>query len=163
MLGIDRRSVQNFDWMLLGLILILGTAGLVNLYSATFTPDGLSDEVRRQLLSFGVGTAAAFVLTVVDYRHFERLALPVFALAVIALAATLVLAPVTRGSQSWLFGGRVQPSELAKVALVVALARYFQRNPPGQTTRLRDLVWPGLIVAVPVGLIVAQFAGSPIA
>ena len=46
---------------------------------------------------------------------------------------------MTRGSQSWLFGGRVQPSELAKVALVLALARYFQRNPPGETTRLRDL------------------------
>ena len=67
-----------------------------------------------------------------------------------------MIAPVTRGSQSWLFGGRVQPSEFAKLALVLVLARYFQRNPPGETTRLRDLVWPGAIIGLPVGLIVLQ-------
>ena len=48
------------------------------------------------------------------------------------LAATLVFAPVTRGSQSWLFGGRLQPSEMAKLGLILALARYFHRNPPGE-------------------------------
>jgi rod shape determining protein RodA len=68
----------------------------------------------------------------------------------------LVFAPVTRGSQSWLFGGRLQPSELAKLGLVIALARYFHRNPPGEIRRLRDLIRPGLIVVVPVGLIVMQ-------
>ncbi len=156
MLGIDRRSIQNFDWTLLGLITILTVFGLVNLSSATSTPDGLSDEMRRQLFSLGLGMTVAMVCAAVDYRHFERLALPAFCIAIGLLALTLVLAPVTRGSQSWLFGGRVQPSELAKVALVLGLARYFQRYPPGQTTRLRELVWPGAIIAVPVALIVAQ-------
>ena len=156
MLGIDRRSIQNFDWTLLGLICVLATFGIVNLYSATYTSAGFSDEVRRQLFSLGLGATVAMVCAAVDYRHFERLALPMFCIAIGLLALTLVLAPVTRGSQSWLFGGRVQPSELAKVALVLALARYFQRYPPGQTTRLRDLAWPGAIIAVPVLLIVAQ-------
>jgi len=155
-LRIDRRSIQNFDWTLLGLITLLAAAGLVNLYSATGSPDGLSDEMRRQLVSFGLGAAVAALCTTIDYRHFERFALPLFALALALIAVTLVVAPMTRGSQSWLFGGRVQPSELAKVALVLALARYFQRYPPGQTTRLRDLVWPGAITALPVGLILAQ-------
>jgi rod shape determining protein RodA len=72
------------------------------------------------------------------------------------LAATLVFAPVTRGSQSWLFGGRFQPSEIAKVGLILALARYFHRNPPSETHRLRDLVRPAVIILVPVGFIVAQ-------
>jgi rod shape determining protein RodA len=156
MLGIDRRSIQNFDWTLLGLVILLAGAGLVNLYSATGSPDGLSDEMRRQLLSFGLGAIAAVLCTTIDYRHFERFALPAFGLALALIAVTLVVAPITRGSQSWLFGGRVQPSELAKVTLVLALARYFQRYPPGQTTRLRDLVWPGAIIALPVGLILAQ-------
>lgn len=156
MRGIDRRSLQNFDWTLLALILALATIGLVNLASATASPEGLSDEMRRQLLSFGLGAGLAVALTVFDYRHWERLALPAFVLGLVALAATLVFATVTRGSQSWLFGGRVQPSELAKVALVLALARYFQRYPPSQTTRLRDLAWPAAIIALPVGLILAQ-------
>jgi rod shape determining protein RodA len=155
-LGIDRRSLQNFDWTLLALIAALATMGMVNLVSATSSPDGFSDEVRRQLISFGIGSVVAVALAVFDYRHWERLALPAFVVGIVLLVATLVFATVTRGSQSWLFGGRVQPSELAKVVLVLALARYFQRHPPGQTTRLRDLVWPAAIITLPVGLILAQ-------
>ena len=156
MLGIDRRSIQNFDWTLLALITGITAVGLFNLASATSGGDGISSELRRQLTSLSIAAFVAAVFAAVDYRHFERLALPAYCVALAALAATLVLAPVTRGSQSWLFGGRVQPSELAKVALVLALARYFQRYPPGQTTRLQDLVWPAAIIALPVGLIVLQ-------
>ncbi len=156
MLGIDRRSIQNFDWTLLALIALLSAAGLVNLFSATGSPEGLSDEMRRQLLSFGIGAVVATICTAVDYRHFERFALPTFGLVLTAIAITMVIAPNTRGSQSWLFDGRVQPSELAKVALVLALAHYFQRYPPSQTTRLRELARPGAIIALPVGLILGQ-------
>ena len=156
MLGIDRRSIQNFDWTLLALIGLLAGAGLVNLYSATWIPDGISDEMRRQLISLGIGAVVAVICTAVDYRHFERFALPAFASVLIVIAVTMVIAENTRGSQSWLFGGRVQPSELAKVALVLALARYFQRFPPNTTTRLRELVRPGVIIALPVGLILGQ-------
>jgi rod shape determining protein RodA len=156
LLRIDRRLLQNFDWTLFGLAAALVAVGMVNLVSATHTGDGLSDEVRRQLLSLGVGSAALLVVLAIDYRHFERLALPVFAISLLLLAATLVLAPVTRGSQSWLFGGRVQPSEIAKLGLVLALARYFQRNPPSEIRRLRDLAQPAAIALLPVGLIVLQ-------
>jgi rod shape determining protein RodA len=154
--GIDRRSIQNFDWTLLALVVLLVAAGLVNLYSATWTPDGISEEMRRQLISLGLGAAAAAVCTVVDYRHFERFAVPAFGVVVLIIGITTAVAATTRGAQGWLFSGRVQPSELAKVALVLALARYFQRHPPSQTTRLRDLARPGVIIALPVGLIIAQ-------
>jgi rod shape determining protein RodA len=148
--------VQNFDWTLVGLVGALVGMGMVNLMSATYTGEGVSEEMRRQLVSLGIG-ALAFVLAVaVDYRHFERLALPLFVASMGVLALTLVLAPVTRGSQAWLFGGRVQPSELARVALILALARAFQRNPPGEIRRLRDLVQPAALTMVPVTLVVLQ-------
>jgi rod shape determining protein RodA len=154
--GIDRRLVQNFDWTLFLLVASIVAIGIFNLASATHIDDELTGEVRRQLISLGLGCAALLVAVGVDYRHFERLALPAFGVCVVLLAATLVFAPVTRGSQSWLFGGRLQPSELAKLGLILALARYFCRNPPGEIRQLRDLVRPGLIAAVPVGFIVAQ-------
>ncbi len=156
MQGIDRRLLQNFDWLLFGLIAAIVGIGLVNLISATHTGAGLSDEVHRQLLSLGVGGVAMFLALLVDYRHFERLALPVFAVSLLLLVATLFFAPVTRGSQSWLFGGRIQPSEIAKIGLILALARYFQRNPPAEIERLRDLARPAVIAALPVGLIALQ-------
>jgi rod shape determining protein RodA len=156
LLTIDRRVIQNIDWTLLFLVAALVGMGLVNLMSATHTGLGVSDEVRRQLISLGIG-AAAFLLTIaIDYRHFERLAMPVFAVSMLLLAATLVFAPVTRGSQAWLFGGRVQPSEIARVALILALARTFHRSPPGEIRRLRDLAQPVALVFVPVALIVLQ-------
>jgi rod shape determining protein RodA len=156
MWGVDRRLVQNFDWTLFGLVLLLVAIGIVNLISSTHSGAGLSEEVRRQLLSLGIGCLALLATVAIDYRHFERFAVPLFAASLLLLAATLVIAPITRGSQSWLFGGRFQPSELAKIALVVMLARFFQRNPPGEIRRVRDLLRPFGIVALPVGMIVLQ-------
>jgi rod shape determining protein RodA len=153
---IDRRLFQNFDWTLMLLVAAIVAVGIINLASATHIDDELTGEVRRQLFSLGVGSLALLVAIGIDYRHFERLALPVFAICLLLLFATLIFAPVTRGSQSWLFGGRLQPSELAKLGLILALARYFHRNPPSEIRRLRDLVRPGVIVMLPVAFILLQ-------
>ncbi|MGE4652762.1 MAG: rod shape-determining protein RodA [Myxococcota bacterium] len=156
MLTIDRRLIQHFDWMLFGLVALLLAMGIVNLHSASSVSVGVSDEVRRQLMSLALGALLGALAVVVDYRHLDRLAYPIFFFSLLLLAVTLLIAPVTRGSQSWLFGGRVQPAEFAKIGLVLALARYFQRNPPGEIRRLRDLFQPACIVAAPVALIVLQ-------
>ena len=66
MLGIDRRSLQHFDWMLLALTVALVTVGFVNLFSSTHAGPELSLEMRRQLLSLAVGVAALIVTVVVD-------------------------------------------------------------------------------------------------
>lgn len=58
--------------------------------------------------------------------------------------------------RAWLFSGRFQPSEVAKIGMILALARWFGRNPPASIRRLRDLFVPGVIVAIPVALIIAQ-------
>jgi rod shape determining protein RodA len=156
MFGIDRRLLQNFDWALLALIAILLLMGIVNLNSATHAVAGLAEEVRRQILAIGIGGIAFVLIVSIDYRHYERLALPIFAGCLLLLAATLVFAPETRGSRAWLFGGRLQPSEFAKIGLVLALSRFFHRNPPGEIRRLADLVRPALIIALPVAFIVLQ-------
>ncbi len=158
MLRIDRRSIQNFDWVLLGLVVLLLGLGLVNLLSATHAAGeaGTNEIFRRQLLTLGVAAAAAVGVCAVDYRRFARLAMPLYAASLALLLLPILLSPVTRGAQAWLFAGRVQPSELAKIGLVLALARYFQRNPPTEITRIVHLGMPLLIIAVPVGIIALQ-------
>ena len=157
---IDRRSLQHFDWALFGLVLLIVGIGLANLYSATRAghDTGFPPEFRRQLLALGVAAPAMLAALMVDYRRLERLAAPIFLASLVLLASTLVLAPVTRGNRSWLIYGpfSLQPAELAKVGLVIALARWFHRNPAARVTRLRDLAAPGLIAALPVGIIVLQ-------
>jgi rod shape determining protein RodA len=158
LLSIDRRSIQNFDWIFLGIVVVLILCGLINLVSATHTgvESGLSEGVRRQLMALGGGAVLLVVILLVDYRHIQRLAVPIYLLSLALLVLTLFLAPVTRGAQAWLFGGRLQPSEFAKIGLVLALARYFTRIPPGEMTQLRQFAIPIVILAIPVGLIVLQ-------
>ena len=101
MLAIDRRSLQHFDWLLLALIGALLGIGLANLYSASYpgTVSGLPSEFRRQLIALGVGTLAATVALVVDYRRLERWAPAIYAGTLLLVASTLVLAPLTRGNR----------------------------------------------------------------
>jgi len=158
MLGIDRRTVQNFDWVLFGLVGTLIACGLVNLTSASHAGDDLllSATVRRQISAVGLGALAIAVIVAVDYRHVERFATAIYGGVIALLVATLFLADETRGARAWLFGGRFQPSELAKIAMVIALARWFQRNPPSEITSLAQLLPAAGIAAVPVGLILLQ-------
>jgi rod shape determining protein RodA len=155
---VERRTIQDFDWVLLGLAGGLLALGLVNLVSATHPgePLVLSDGVRRQLMALGLSLTVLVAILFVDYRHFERLALPLYFASAALLVATLLFAPVTRGAQAWLFEGRFQPSEYAKIALVLAMAATFARYPAGEITKLRQLGLPCLLVALPVGLIVLQ-------
>jgi rod shape determining protein RodA len=158
--AIDRRSLQHFDWGLLALVLALIAIGLLNLYSATRSgvEAGIPPELRRQALALGVGVAGMLAALAIDYRRLERLAAPIFLACLALLASTLVFAPVVRGNRSWLVYGplSLQPAELAKLGLVIALARWFHRHPPERIERLRDLVAPGLIAALPVAIIVLQ-------
>jgi rod shape determining protein RodA len=160
MAAADRRLLQNFDWLLLLLTTLLVTMGIANLVSATHgTSSGdFSPAVRRQLVSLSLGTAGMLVAILFDYRRLERWALPLYFASCLLLASTLVLAPITRGSRSWLTFGplRLQPSEFAKIGLVLALAWTFHRHPPHEMRRLRDLWRPGLVIALPVGLIILQ-------
>jgi rod shape determining protein RodA len=158
LLAIDRRSIQNFDWVLLCIVAVLMGLGLLNLLSATQAgvEAGISDIVRRQTIALGVSAVALVAVCAIDYRHFARLAMPLYIASLVFILAPVLLSPVTRGAQAWLYEGRIQPSEIAKIGLFLALARYFQRNPPTEIKRIRELALPLLIIALPVGLIALQ-------
>ncbi|MFP8877864.1 MAG: rod shape-determining protein RodA, partial [Myxococcota bacterium] len=66
MLTVDRRLIQHFDWMLFGLVALLLVMGIVNLHSASSVSVGVSDEVRRQLMSLAVGASLGALAVVVD-------------------------------------------------------------------------------------------------
>ena len=153
----ELRRGQHFDWVLLGIVCVLVAMGLVNLVSAAASGvEGGSDIVSRQMMVVGLGAIVAAIVIVIDYRHYDRFAYFIYGGTVALLLLTLAIAEETRGARAWLFSGRFQPSEVAKVGMVIALAHYFGRRPPASIERLRDLFVPGLIVAIPVGLIVAQ-------
>jgi rod shape determining protein RodA len=98
------------------------------------------------------------VILVPDYRIFDRLALPAYAGCCFLLFVVLVAAPVIKGSQRWLVFGpmHVQPAELAKLAIVLVMARAVHRRFAGRHVHLRDVVATGALAFVPVALILKQ-------
>jgi rod shape determining protein RodA len=154
---VEGNRGQQFDWVLAGIVVVLALMGLANLVSAAASGvEGGSDIVARQIVVLGLGVVVIGIVLAIDYRHYDRFAYVIYALAIGLLLLTLAIAEETRGARAWLFSGRFQPSEVAKVGMVIALAHHFGRHPPASIRRLRDLLVPGLIVAIPVGLIVAQ-------
>ncbi|MGD8702074.1 MAG: rod shape-determining protein RodA [Desulfosarcina sp.] len=156
----DRRLLQCFDWGLLTLTLAIGGAGLVALYSAVSAGAVAPDITlfKKQLIWYGGGIVVMIVCFLFDYKQFERFATFIYLVSVSALVAVLFFGKYVGGSKRWLSMGPIslQPSEMAKVAIIIILSRYFAKliNTDGLT--LRDLVVPALLTALPFGLVVRQ-------
>ncbi len=158
---IDRRLVSHFDWTLLGLALGLFFFGVLTIYSATYnlTEGGrLAGLASRQLLWLGLSLVALIVAVAVDYHHIDRLAYPFYGAVLGLLLLVLFIGSVGGGSQRWINLGffALQPSEPAKLAIVLILAKMLQYDEPPGGYRLRDLWFPSLLVAPLVILTLIQ-------
>lgn len=159
MLKFDRRLISHFDWVLLLLTLLLLSAGVLAVYSATYeTRQHLSPWATRQLSWAVLGLVAMFAAFAVDYRRLEKWVYLPYGLSLLLLLLVPVLGSFGGGARRWIDLGffSVQPSELAKVTLLLALARDFHRYAPPQGYGLRDLVYPAILAAIPTGLVLAE-------
>jgi cell division protein FtsW len=134
--------------------------GLVMLYSSSMSQAG-ARYLLMQLIWCALGMVLCVTAASFDYRVLRKLALPLFLLAVILLA--LVLVPgigykAVKGARRWFdFGGvRFQPSELAKIALVIALAWYGERFQRQMPSWMRGVIIPGSFIALMLGLIFVE-------
>ena len=156
---IDRRLIQNFDWLLVLLSFAIIAVGLVTLYSAlSYGGKVHSGVLTRQLYWLGVGFVMMILAFSVDYQWLERLAYPAYVVGLLLLLAVLLHGKTVSGSKRWLDLGVVvaQPSELMKPLLVIALARYFSKQEKRGGYRIRELALPVILVLLPVVLIVME-------
>ena len=157
---IDRRLVQNFDWLLLALILVIAGIGLVNLYSAGYnhTPEGVTAVYIKQSYWLLVGLTILFLTLTIDYRYLERLAYPLYILSIIMLLAVMVAGKTVSGSKRWLGAGLVsfQPAELVKIAIILVLARHFHRLASEEPLYFKDIIYPLALILIPAALIAKQ-------
>ncbi|PIZ26237.1 MAG: hypothetical protein COY47_01600, partial [Chloroflexi bacterium CG_4_10_14_0_8_um_filter_57_5] len=124
---IRRAKPTNIDLPLLVVAIALAVFGLLMLFSAS-TDFSLSVYGKpyymfdKQVLWMIVGTGIAFILARLDYHLWQKYALPLMGATIILLVAVLVNNQVRFGAVRYLIGGSVQPSELAKLAIVVYLS-----------------------------------------
>jgi rod shape determining protein RodA len=122
---VDRRLFQEIDWVLIGLVLALTLLGVFFIYSSShFLP---KNYAVRQLIWVGISLVALFVVVSFDYKFLVSFSVYFYALIVAVLAGSLFFAKLVVGTKSWLRFGLVQlqPSELAKVVMILVFARLF--------------------------------------
>jgi len=153
----SKRFWVDFDWVLLGAALLLSVIGLTEIYSSTMNQSSESFFLR-QLAWVAVGIVFLFVVAAIDYHLIAEHIPLLYILALGALLYTLALGHRVSGSKSWVTLGRVafQPSELIKMVVVVALARYLSELRTSKYMTVAQIVKAILIYVVPMGLIALQ-------
>ena len=136
-------------------LLVLMTLGLFIVYSAGGQEMGV---VYRQAIHSGVALVVMFVVAQIQPTVYEKLAVPMFIIGVLMLIAVLLFCHVGKGAQRWLdLGGmRLQPSEVMKPAVVLALARYYHDLPKHHVSSLLGLLGAVVFILLPMALILRQ-------
>lgn len=152
------RFWDRFDGSLFGIVVMICGVGLMTLYSSTLLDPG--NNFAKQLIYVGAGLAIVFILTLIDYRLLERLALPIYILCVTLLVLVDLVGKTALGSQRWLPLGPIhlQPSELAKLSIIIILARFFSKEKVGlvQGYGIKELFPVIALVALPMILVFIQ-------
>jgi len=154
---LEHRLRDDFDWPLFLATLMIAITGIANLYS-TASVSNVQDRYISQIYWVALGAVGALVVAAIDYRHFERYGYVLYAVGNILLVAVLLFAREVKGSHRWLgIGGYgIQPSELMKVMLVIALAKYLHHDPKYEGRTVKDLAIPGAMTLLPVLLILKE-------
>jgi rod shape determining protein RodA len=155
---LERRLLSNLPWGVVALILGIALIGLSAVYSATYTTHGPSSLFMKQVIWIVLGIIVMFAALLPDYHTVGRYAYVLYAFSVVCLILVAFIGRTGMGAQRWLPLGpfAFQPSELAKLSLVLALARYFAEDPKRGGYALRDLGVPAVMIAVPLVLVLKQ-------
>ncbi|MBI5328212.1 MAG: rod shape-determining protein RodA [Deltaproteobacteria bacterium] len=155
---IDRRLLGHFDWSIFSLTILLSIIGIINIYSATMI-GGSGNLYKKQLIWFLIGFGFMTAITFINYIHLERFAYPIYILSIFLLLLTLLFGRTTSGATRWLNLGFIsfQPSEFAKLAVIIILAKYFNTiKMPLKGLSIKGLIWPSILVFAPFILIAKQ-------
>jgi rod shape determining protein RodA len=154
-LGLGRKLVR-LDWPLVLLVGLTAGIGFTMLYSAA--NGSLEPWAIRQMMRFGMGLALMLVIALIDIRFWMRWAYLIY-LAALGLLVGVEFAGTTgMGATRWINLGfiNLQPSEVMKIALVLALAKYFHGRSLDDAGRVIYLIPPVLLVALPTALVLRQ-------
>jgi rod shape determining protein RodA len=156
---IDRRLLTNIDWMLAGLVLAVCLLGILNIYSAT-TPYKVvaTPYYIKQFYWMLVGMFIALTVCTVDYHILEDFSYGIYGIVIILLVAVLVIGRRSMGATRWLNLGlfNVQPSELMKIVVIIAFARFFNNFQSIGGLTVKDMLLPLGLLAFPALLIMKQ-------
>ena len=149
-------KLRHLNWLFVAIVVALALVGCAMLYSAA--GGAQAPWAWRHSLRFGVGLGGMLVIALIDIRIWFRFAYVIYAAALLGLIAVEVIGSVSMGAQRWIDLGlfQLQPSEVMKIGLVLALARYFHSAWLEDVARPISLVMPVLLIVAPATLVLKQ-------
>jgi rod shape determining protein RodA len=141
---------QHFDFWLLGAVVMANAFGIAMIRSAIAGNEVLAELVNRQIIFAALGLVVIIFLTVIDYHYWGAVIRVIYLLTMVFVASLAVVGNVRFGAARWIETGliSIQPTELAKIVVIMSLAYYFDRtyNNP------RNLRWLATSLAIAGGI-----------
>ncbi|MFC1564078.1 rod shape-determining protein RodA [candidate division KSB1 bacterium] len=151
-------KISKLDWVLITSTVLLILFGLIAIYSSNYGGSGTGSSIfLKQLMWFVLGLFVMAVMIFIPSRAFFDFAYFIYALALLMLVLVLFLGGGRGTEERWirLFGFTIQPSEFAKIAVVIALSRYLSLSKLGQN-KVKDLIIAFILIAIPLYLVKEQ-------
>jgi rod shape determining protein RodA len=149
-------SFRDFDWTLLGMVLLLCTISVLEIYSATLHTKYAGFHTKQIFWICG-GLVAMFLFAKIDYHKLIDFVTWAYGVCLVALLAVLVVGQKVLGARRWIKVGPMhfQPSEWVKLVLIIAVARYFA-NLGGRSLTWKDIFKAFALVGIPLLLVLKQ-------
>lgn len=158
----NEAVLQNIDWVLVLMYLIMVFMGWMNIYAAVYNEEYKSildstQDYGKQLIWIITAFFIAFVILVIDGEFFPNFAWPLYGIFLLVLIVVIFAGLEVKGSKSWIGVGtfRVQPAEFAKFATNLALAKYLS-NINIKIEKLSTKLIAAALFVVPALIIIAQ-------
>jgi rod shape determining protein RodA len=149
-------KIRGIQWGLVLLLALISGIGIAMLYSAA--NGSMQPWASRQLTRFAIALVPMIAVGLIDVRYWFRAAYWLYGAALLLVVAVDLRGIAGLGAQRWIDLGiiQLQPSEIMKIALVLALARYFHSLSGENTGRFLYLIAPALMIIVPTALVLKQ-------
>lgn len=153
----SNKILDKFDFVVFATIILLTAIGMAAVYSATYTHPTAYGNFNKQLISGIIAFILFFVAYLIPYKTYRFIAAPVYVISLLSLLTVIFIGKTVYGSKSWVSFGPIgfQPSEFAKIGLILFLAYYLTRKRKNPNN-FYDLFIISVITLIPVALILMQ-------
>jgi rod shape determining protein RodA len=158
----QKSIFDNIDWLLVLMYLVLVFLGWINIYAAVYNEEhssifDMTQNYGRQMLWIGTSVLIGLAILVIDGKFYAAFSYPIYIVIILTLLVVLVIARDVQGARSWIEIGsfKLQPSEFAKFATSMAVAKYLSTL----GIRMEDMktkIYAALLILLPMALVLLQ-------
>ncbi|MBT3777463.1 MAG: rod shape-determining protein RodA [Pelagibacteraceae bacterium] len=150
------EKIKNLNYLLIFLLILLSFIGAAGLYSAA--EGSYQPWTSRHLIRFYIFLIMAVIISVIDIKIIYKYSYLLFILSLVLLISVEIIGVLGKGATRWIkiFGFSIQPSELVKVTIILALAKFYHDLKFENIKKISFLFFPFLILTIPFIFVVIQ-------